>query len=62
MTYLGPEQRTRSVPITWTDLASVDPFITVAAGRAPFRLMDLIGLRALVDETLSLGGAEGPRC
>ena len=48
MTYLGPERRTRSVPIAWTDLAAADPFVTVAAGLGPFRLVDLPALRALV--------------
>jgi Family of unknown function (DUF5372) len=62
VTYLGPEQRTRSVPIAWTDLATVDPFVTVAAGRAPFRLEDLIMLRALVGGSGSPGAAEGPPC
>lgn len=62
MTYLGPEQRTRSVPVAWTDLAAVDPFVTVAAGRALFRLVDLLVLRALVDASAGPGGAEGPPC
>jgi hypothetical protein len=58
VTYLGPAQRTRSVPIAWTDFAAVDPFVAVAAGRAPFRLADLIALRALVGATSTSGDAE----
>lgn len=60
MTYLGPQQRTRSVPLAWTDLAAADPFVTVAAGRAPFRLVDLIALRALVGASPLSGAAEDP--
>src|SRR5262249_2830303 len=46
--YVGPSGRTRSVPVGWTNVAPVDPFISVAAGRAPFRLDDLMALTALV--------------
>ena len=46
--YLGPNGRTRSLPAGWTNVAAVDPFISVAAGRAPFRLEDLVALTALV--------------
>lgn len=37
--------RVRSLPVTWTDLAPPDPFVSLSAGRALFRLEDL---RALV--------------
>lgn len=46
--YVGPMGRTRSLPAGWTNIAPVDPFVTVAAGRAPFRLEDLLALTALV--------------
>jgi len=46
--YVGPNGRTRSLPVAWTDVAPVDPFVAVAAGRAPFRLEDLLALRALL--------------
>ena len=46
--YLGPEGRTRSLPVEWTDVFPEDPCITVAAGRAPFRLADLLALAVLV--------------
>jgi hypothetical protein len=46
--YIGPNGRTRSLPVGWTNVAPVDPFISVAAGRAPFRLVDLLALTALV--------------
>jgi hypothetical protein len=46
--YVGPSGRTRSLPVGWTSVAPVDPFVTVAAGRAPFRLGDLLALAALL--------------
>jgi len=46
--YVGPNGRTRSLPVGWTNVAPVDPFISVAAGRAAFRLEDLLALTALV--------------
>ena len=33
-----------SLPAEWTDLAPADPFVVVAAGRAPFRTADLLKL------------------
>jgi uncharacterized protein DUF5372 len=46
--YVGPQGRTRSLPVGWTNVAAVDSFVSVAAGRAPFRLEDLLALTALV--------------
>lgn len=37
-----------SIPLIWTSLAPVDPFVTLAAGRTPFRLEDLLELAQLV--------------
>jgi len=34
--------------VEWTNLAPVDPFVVVAAGRAAFRLADLVELSRLV--------------
>jgi hypothetical protein len=31
----------RSVPLSWTDLAPPDPFVTAAAGRVVFHATDL---------------------
>ncbi len=36
------------IPIAWTSLACVDPFVEVAAGRAMFRPEDLLRLAAFV--------------
>jgi hypothetical protein len=38
-----------SVPTGWTDRAEPDVFATVAAGRSPFRVEDLLALAELVE-------------
>jgi hypothetical protein len=42
--YRDQNGRMRFLPVRWTSLAAPDPFILVAAGRAYFRLEDLIRL------------------
>jgi Family of unknown function (DUF5372) len=42
--------RVHSVPASWTDVAPLDPFVVLAAGRALFCLQDLLALVALVQE------------
>jgi len=51
----------RSLPSAWTDLASLDPFIQQAAGRAILRLADLQALRRLLVD-LQAAREEGARC
>jgi hypothetical protein len=38
-----------SLPAAWTDVAPVDPFVVLAAGRCPFATTDLLALAELVD-------------
>jgi hypothetical protein len=38
-----------SLPVGWTDAAERDAFVTMAAGRSPFRFADLVELRRLMD-------------
>ncbi len=45
-----------SLPVGWTDAAGADVFVTVAAGRSPFRAADLLALAQLADGF----GAAGP--
>ena len=47
------EGRLRSLPVTWTSVVGADPFAVVAAGRAHFRVEDLL---ALVDLLRRLKG------
>jgi hypothetical protein len=42
--YRNPDGRMRYLPARWTSLAAPDPFVIGAAGRAYFRLEDLIRL------------------
>ena len=36
------------MPAAWTDVEGPDPFLVVSAGRASFRVEDLLALAALV--------------
>ena len=42
--YRDQNGRMRFLPVRWTSLAAPDPFILAAAGRAYFRVEDLIRL------------------
>ena len=47
--YLDPHTGfLRSIPLVWTDLAPLDPFIELAAGRAILRLSELQELARLL--------------
>jgi len=45
----------RSIPLAWTSLAPVDAVVSLAAGRALFRVSDLLELSRLL---VSLGGKQ----
>jgi hypothetical protein len=36
------------MPATWTSAAAVDPFVALSAGRALFRIDDLLALTELI--------------
>jgi len=38
-----------SLPAGWTDLAAIDPFVVIAAGRCPFTMTGLLSLAELID-------------
>lgn len=38
-----------SLPAAWTDVAPVDPFVVLAAGRCAFTTADLLALAELID-------------
>ena len=48
-----PDGTLRSLPVGWTDLAPVDPYVVISAGRSWFRVEDLM---ALVDLIAIAGG------
>ena len=39
----------QSLPRAWTDVAEPDVFVTMAAGRSPFRVVDLLALAEVID-------------
>lgn len=47
--FLDGEGRQFSLPVGWTDAAEPDVFVTLAAGRSPFRFADLVELGRLID-------------
>jgi len=44
------EERLRSMPASWSDVEGPDPFLTLAGGRAFFRVEDLFSLAAALRE------------
>ncbi len=42
--------RVRSLPAGWTDVEGPDPFLVLSAGRACFRVEDLVALTRLLEE------------
>ena len=40
--------RLRTIPAAWTSVDDEDPFVTIGAGRSPFRAADLVELAVLV--------------
>jgi Family of unknown function (DUF5372) len=38
-----------SLPAAWTDIDPVDPFVVIAAGRCPFRVVDLVAVADLLN-------------
>ena len=42
MFFLDEDARQFSLPVGWTDAAEPDAFVTMAAGRSPFRFTDLV--------------------
>jgi len=54
--FLDEDGLKHSLPATFTDVAAVDPFVALAAGRSPFRVSDLLNLVALVAQLRSARG------
>jgi Family of unknown function (DUF5372) len=48
--FFDDDGTTQSVPRAWTDAADPDVFVTMAAGRSPFRVEDLLALAEVIDE------------
>lgn len=48
--YYNDGARLESIPVEWTDLGPEDPFVVASAGRAHFRVEDLLRLSALIED------------
>jgi hypothetical protein len=48
--FFNQKGRKSSVPLDWTDIGPQDLFVVLSAGRALFRVEDLLGLVRLVGE------------
>ncbi len=46
--FYAPAGELVALPAEWTDAVAADPFVVVAAGRAPFHIDGLLGLSELV--------------
>ena len=46
--YVDADEQLRSLPACWTSAVVDDLFVTISAGRSPFRVSDLIDLTKLV--------------
>jgi Family of unknown function (DUF5372) len=57
--FFGDDGTQKSLPRAWTDAADVDVFMAVAAGRCPFRIVDLLVLAEIVDGLRVAGGVSG---
>jgi hypothetical protein len=48
--FFDADGATQSLPRAWTDVADPDVFVTMAAGRSPFRIEDLLALAEVIGE------------
>ncbi|MFQ5796808.1 MAG: DUF5372 family protein, partial [Candidatus Bipolaricaulia bacterium] len=48
----------RSLPISWTDQAPPEPYVTVGGGRSRFRVEDLLQLAEWLSERAQLGSED----
>ena len=54
--FLDADGRQHSLPVGWTDAGGPDVFVTVAAGRSPFRVADLLALALLLESRSASDG------
>jgi hypothetical protein len=61
VTFYQTPDRVRALPAAWTSLAPSDPTVILAAGRAAFRVADLLELSRLI-QRIEEGYQEGTEC
>jgi hypothetical protein len=59
VTFVDEHQELGYLPAAWTSAALPDPFVVVAAGRALFRIQDLVRLAALAHGVKAAVAKEG---
>ena len=59
MTFVDEHQELGYLPAAWTSAALPDPFVVVGAGRALFRIQDLLRLVTLVQAVKAAAATEG---
>ena len=47
--FFGDDGTMQSLPRAWTDVTEPDVFVAMAAGRCPFRVVDLLELAEVID-------------
>jgi hypothetical protein len=57
--FLDDQGVQHSLPVGWTDAVEPDAFVVAAAGRCPFRVVDLTALAVLIDGLRSEAGSAG---
>jgi hypothetical protein len=55
--FLDDQGVQHSLPVGWTDAVESDAFVVAAAGRCPFRVVDLTALAVLIDGLRSEAGS-----
>jgi Family of unknown function (DUF5372) len=53
--FFGDDGAMQSLPRAWTDVAEPDVFVVVAAGRCPFRVVDLLELAEVIEGVFQSG-------
>ncbi|HVB23397.1 MAG TPA: DUF5372 family protein [Ktedonobacteraceae bacterium] len=61
VTFYETPDRVRTLPAAWTSLVSPDPSVVLAAGRAAFRVTDLLALTQRI-QRIEQGRKEAAEC
>ena len=61
VSFLDDQGAVRLVPLEWTDVDGVDPFVELSSGRSYFRMMELLRLVDLIDDLNQANQSEGTR-
>jgi hypothetical protein len=51
----------RLVPLEWTDVNGIDPFVSLSCGRSYFRVMELLRLEELIADLKRAEASDGTK-